>query len=151
MTKDSMETLGHWEKGSKMPERYDAASCVTELYTRKKIADVLRTGWRPAADGSLPAPATPAAAGTACPATPMVTIEKPEQAKVEEKMEEASSSSAGTLMVYNNRGKKLHLVSPPLIKTLCNFWTCGTVARPTKYAEFEGGRDAVKCNTCFRK
>ena len=36
-------------------------------------------------------------------------------------------------------------------KTMCNFWTCGTVARPTQYAEFEGGRNAMKCETCFRK
>ena len=56
----SLETLGHWEKESKMPGKYDSASCVTELQTRSVIAETLRTGWRPSADGSLPVPATPA-------------------------------------------------------------------------------------------
>ena len=150
VSRESMETLGHWEKGSKMPERYDAASCVTELYTRKKIADVLRSGWRPAADGSLPVPVTPAMIEIPCPSTPGVTMEKHLEKKAEANKEEASSSSEATLLVYNNRGKKLHVVRPPSIKTMCNFWTCGTVARPTQYAEFEGGRNAVKCETCFR-
>ena len=55
----SLESLGHWERGSKMPRRYDAAACVTELQTHKSISEVVRFGWRPATDGQLPSPATP--------------------------------------------------------------------------------------------
>ena len=70
LKKSALETLGHWEKGSKMPGKYDSASCVTELQTRSVIAETLRTGWRPSADGSLPAPATPALERTMMPRTP---------------------------------------------------------------------------------
>lgn len=40
-----------------MLEKYDSASCVTELQARINIVEALRTGWRPSDDGSLPAPA----------------------------------------------------------------------------------------------
>ena len=50
--KSSLETLGHWEKGSRMPGLYNSASCVTELQTRSVIAETLRTGWRPSTDGN---------------------------------------------------------------------------------------------------
>ena len=66
----SLECLGHWETGSKMPRRYDAATCVAELQTRMTISDVLRTGWRPAADGSPPMPATRNVDLRSCPGTP---------------------------------------------------------------------------------
>ena len=36
LTESSLESLGHWEKGSKMPRHYDSAACVTELHTRKR-------------------------------------------------------------------------------------------------------------------
>ena len=54
-----------------MMGKYDAAACVTELQTRKTISDALRSGWRPAADGCLPAPATPAMQHIAFPGTPL--------------------------------------------------------------------------------
>lgn len=36
MSGASIEVLGHWEKGSKMPRLYDSSACVTELATRKR-------------------------------------------------------------------------------------------------------------------
>jgi hypothetical protein len=39
-----LESLGHWERGSKMPKHYDAAACVTELQARKTISDAFAIG-----------------------------------------------------------------------------------------------------------
>ena len=77
----SVETLGHWEKVSKMPKLYDSASRVTELQTRKSISDVLRSGWRPAPDGYLPCPATPVTGCSGAPAPPALRIGTPPRKK----------------------------------------------------------------------
>ena len=34
ISEQSLESLGQWERGSKMPKTYDSASCVSELQTR---------------------------------------------------------------------------------------------------------------------
>ena len=70
MSDAAIEVLGHWEKGSKMPRLYDSSARVTELATRKTVLDAFRSGWRPASDGNLPAPATPAASLSRIPGTP---------------------------------------------------------------------------------
>ncbi len=75
ITDAALESIGQWEKGSKMPGKYDSASCVTELQTRSVIAETLRTGWRPSADRSLPAHATPALERTMMPRTPTAHIQ----------------------------------------------------------------------------
>jgi len=63
-----MESLGHWERGSKMPGKYDTASGVGELDTRSVIVGALRAGWAPARDGEVSSPYVPAAAlGDAAP------------------------------------------------------------------------------------
>ena len=51
---EGMESLGHWERGSAMPNRYDTAAGVTELGTRLTITNAIRAGWRPAAEGEAP-------------------------------------------------------------------------------------------------
>ena len=43
----SLECMGHWEKGSKMPRLYDSEAAVTELQTRQTIVDAYRGGWKP--------------------------------------------------------------------------------------------------------
>ena len=86
----SIEYLGHWKKGSKMTRHYDSAACVTELSTRKTISDALRSGWRPATDGNLPTPATPAGSNSACPGTPALPFNAlPVPTDVEPKVESA--------------------------------------------------------------
>ena len=39
--------LCHWAPGSLMPERYDMATCATELKMRDGILGEVRSGWRP--------------------------------------------------------------------------------------------------------
>ena len=50
-----LERLGHWSKGSIMPDKYDSAAGVSELRARTALLDVVRNGWRPAKEGDLPA------------------------------------------------------------------------------------------------
>ena len=50
------ERLGHWSKGSAMPDKYDSAAGVSELRARSALLGAVRNGWRPAADGNLPPP-----------------------------------------------------------------------------------------------
>ena len=50
-----VERLGHWTKGSAMPDVYNDESCVAELHTRSVIASAVNDGWTPAAFGCIPA------------------------------------------------------------------------------------------------
>ena len=49
-----IEKLGHWKKGSAMPDSYDNASGVSELQARHFVSNALRSGWVPAEEGELP-------------------------------------------------------------------------------------------------
>ena len=121
LTESSLESLGHWEKGSKMPRHYDSAACVTELHTRKTVSDVLRSGWRPATDGNLPGPATPAGERIACPGTPAQSVPIPVakilQAELDDRAMTATPTAA--LVVVDTRRNKAHKVTPPSIVSSC--------------------------------
>ena len=95
----SLETLGHWEKGSKMPGLYNSASCVTELQTRSVIAETLRTGWRPSTDGNLIAPATPVMERTMLPRTPTTSLAAP---KINTNIEASAASAKTTPQVQED-------------------------------------------------
>ena len=148
---EALEALGHWEKGSKMPARYDAASCVTELQTRKTITDVLKTGWRPAEDGSLPVPATPAVDRMACPSTPITAMVAPQIHAVTAEIKGLTKTPevAARMMVLNTQRKKLHLVAPPSTASMCGWWRCGTAAEPARNAVFGIIGGGAKCTRCF--
>ena len=51
---DDLEVIGHWEKGSCIPRKYDHNAGVIEMRVRIAVLQQLRLGWRPSADGSLP-------------------------------------------------------------------------------------------------
>ena len=140
----ALETLGHWEKGSKMTRLYDSERCVTELQTRTLVASHMRGGWRPAVDGELPMPATPANNITVCPATPRVPAE-PSVADDEVFRTPIPSSR----IVLNTQRNRVHLVKPPSVKSVCTMWTCGTPLIPSRNAKFEGPMTAKKCSVCF--
>ena len=151
MTDSALECLGQWEKGSKMPRRYDSEACVTELQTRKTVTNAYRSGWRPATDGSLPTPATPAMGLFALPATPTAMITtQPIALRADGVTSQASaSSSSRAVMVFNTRRGKYHLVVPPSMKSKCDFWTCGTATRPTACADFDFNGPGSQCTKCF--
>jgi len=152
----SVETLGHWEKGSKMPGLYNSASCVTELQTRSTIAETLRTGWRPATDGNLIAPATPVMERTMMPRTPMASIVTPKMGT----MVEATAASAGTatqvpkddskiVVVVNTQRRMAQRVKLPSEVSLCMWYTCGSPDQPAHNAKFTPVGSARKCSKCF--
>ena len=152
----SLETLGHWEKGSKMPGLYNSASCVTELQTRSVIAETLRTGWRPSADGSLPAPATPVMERTMMPRTPSVNtgLEKADvkvaaTATSLNKVGDDQGEAPKTLVVINTQRKMAHKVTLPSRVSLCQWYTCGSPDQPAPNASFAPVGSARRCNRCF--
>ena len=51
-----LEKLGHWEKGSSMPDSYDNAGGTSELSARYVVVNALQDGWRPSPQGELPLP-----------------------------------------------------------------------------------------------
>ena len=61
--------LGHWSTGSGMPRRYDSAACVTELIAKSAVSNALRSGWRIAEAGCVPAP-PPSSSAAASPLPP---------------------------------------------------------------------------------
>ena len=152
---EALESLGHWERGSKMPLLYDNARCVTELQARKTVGDALRSGWRPAEDGQLPMPATPGGDMIKCPGTPALAIGAPNfpSATIESTSSDAATTSNAPrrVMVYNNKRHRVHIVLEGQIKSLCDTWTCGTAAKPSWNAEFAGPMNATKCTVCFRR
>jgi len=167
LDESALDSLGHWEKGSKMPRLYDAAACVTELQTRKSISDVLRTGWRPAANGQLPSPATPVTRLAVCPATPAVRSDTPQRKKqrvngmmagseIDEKINttsrqslSSSSTSVLSLVVLNTQRRKAHRVVPPNTVSCCGWWTCGSPNEPAGNAVFGDVGNARRCTKGF--
>ena len=153
ITERSLESLGHWEKGSKMTGKYDAAACVTELQTRKTISDALRTGWRPAADGCLPAPATPAMQHIAFPGTPIRAMapSTPATEVMKADAAEATSSTQSTspMTVVNIQRNRAHRVKPGSRLSLCAWWTCGSIDQPAANARFGQIGNAKRCTKCF--
>ena len=46
-SREDREKLGRWAPGSLMPDRYDRATCTTELRLRNEILERIRSGWEP--------------------------------------------------------------------------------------------------------
>jgi len=49
----TIEKLGHWHHGSKMPDKYNQSKCVQELSCRTKIQQQFLVGWRPVGGSEL--------------------------------------------------------------------------------------------------
>ena len=137
-----MESLGHWERGSKMPKHYDAAACVTELQARKTISDAVKSGWRPAGDGELPQMVGQLSTGcpttSSCMPSSTCTI--------------SSTSSSVSIKVLNRRKRTLHLNTPPSTVTICKWFTCGTMEHPATSAVFNPNEEESgqkKCRNCY--
>mgnify|MGYP003324326614 CR=1 FL=1 len=156
LEESALETLGHWEKGSKMPKLYNSAACVTELQTRTVIAEALRTGWRPASDGNLPTPATPVMERTMMPRTPTASFavpraeaEAPGKAPPGSKAEDTQAEAPEIVVVVNTQRNMAHRVRLPSKVSLCNWYTCGSPDQPANNAKFTSAGSARKCSKCF--
>ena len=53
-TTNDVERIGHWNKGSRMPDAYDNASGVSELQARHRVLEAFRGGWSPVHEGEFP-------------------------------------------------------------------------------------------------
>ena len=122
------------------------------LETRKTISDALRAGWRPAADGCLPAPATPAMQHIAFPGTPLrAMVPGTPVTEVMKTHAEATSSTQPSLpiIVVNTKRNMAHRVKPGSRLSLCAWWTCGPIDQPAANAKFGQIGNAKKCTKCF--
>ena len=136
-----LESLGHWERGSRMPKHYDAAACVTELQARRKAALALKKGWRPARDGEFPE---------------QVNLDNDEDrdlVNISFNIDGAADEDVRTnksVVVLNTLRKKLHLNIPPALKTKCVWWQCGEASKPSEHARFNAtGNSGKWCRNCF--
>ena len=123
-----IERLGHWAKGSAMPEAYNNELCVAELHTRSVVSEAIRGGWQPAAFGCIPrAPKARAASSS------------------------GSANLAYPLAVRRKSGKVHVLCEPPT--TVCRMWECGSPDDETDVIFMQIGdvpADSSWCKTCSR-
>ena len=123
---DDLERVGHWSKGSPMPQSYDNASGVSELSARHKIIDAFRRGWRPTEEGELPNPL-------------------PDGSKA------ASSSSAAPVRAFvaSRKTRKIHVVREGMRKTVCSFVSTGTRECPNPGVDWDvRPQDFTFCKPC---
>ena len=128
LVEGEVEVLGHWDKGSNMPAKYDSAAGVTELKARSTILSAFRSGWRPAADGEVPKHPFPS--------TSTITSSA------------SSSCSSDPMVVVNGSNGRAHRVLSGNRRTICKWWTCGTPDLPAKDACF-GSVGTSMCKHCF--
>ena len=129
---EDVERLGHWAKGSAMPERYDNEAGVSELSARVKIMDALRCGWRPVRNGEKP----------------MQLPKKNLQLDDTCKTSLASPGSVGH--VGHRRQKRTHRIIADADTTACKRWKCGTPTVPGVNAVFENiPCDWQYCSVCW--
>ena len=124
MVEGEIEVLGHWDKGSSMPAKYDSAAGVTELKARSTILSAFRSGWRPAEDGEVPRHPHASSSST------LVCSQDP------------------SIVVINSISGRAHRVMPGCSRTICKWWTCGTPDLPAKDAVF-GRVGTDLCKHCF--
>ena len=175
VSEEGLERLGHWEKGSAMPRRYDSAKGVTELRARSALLHEVRYGWRPAAEGSLPlAPHSAAqskrgrASGCAEPslahprwssgvpscAASVVTDPGGGGRSRSRSVTDRSRplpDSGGRISVGHLKSRRIHVVLSGSDKTVCNMWTCGNRDAPVAAARFDDiPSHWTECRNCFR-
>ena len=124
-----VERLGHWAKGSAMPQTYDSTSGVSELQDRHIVLKSLRSGWRPAQEGELPkAP---------------IHCGRPEKREHPEAVAELLVD-VGHLK-RKTRLKKRHAD----FDTISRKWACGTECRPSVNAVFDDVPPTfTECKAC---
>ena len=119
---DDMERLGRWAKGSSMPDTYDNALGLSELMARHTVLQELRRGWRPAAEGELPAPRSAAS---------------------------STRSTSSTSPVAHAGTKMVHIKMREVGKTKCGMWSCGDRSNPHLQAKFDNIPSSwLRCRTC---
>ena len=148
---EGLESLGHWEPGSRMPRAYDTESGVTELGTRHVISEAIRTGWRPVDEGSLPVAVVVSDRGQ----LPLHQRGK----RLRDARDEGRSSGAdgspyrGVLVpVGHRRRQRVHFVEPPAVTTVCGWWSCGSGLDPSPDSIWTGvgSLGFPQCRGCLR-
>ena len=119
---EDLEKLGHWARGSNMPNTYDTTAGVSELKARCVILDAFRRGWAPSLEGELPKPIP----------------EVPPRPRL--------------LPVAYSKTRNIHLRREDMSVSLCTYWSCGKPGSPSEGAIFDDiPADWGRCQNCIRK
>ena len=105
-TTNDVERIGHWNKGSRMPDAYDNASGVSELQARHRVLEAIRGGWRLVHEGELPV--------------------QPNSIFANQRF----------VMVANKKTQVIHSVAVGRRTSKCGMWTCGTSDESADNADF---------------
>ena len=136
VTTEGIEAMGHWQRGSAMPNVYDASSGVTELSTKVSVLSALSYGWCPAKQGEVvPDYAVPASHPGKVPSWQVAKCFN-SSAKQPRRPVHGSSFLLQPLVVAHTRRKKLHKALPFAGKSMCRWWSCGTIEAPSSSAVF---------------
>ena len=136
VTAEGIEAMGHWQRGSAMPNVYDASSGVTELSTKVSVLGALSDGWCPTKQGEVvPDYVVPASHPGKVPSWHVAKcIIGP--AKQPPRPLHGVGFLLQPLVVAHTRRKKLHTSLPFAGKTVCKWWSCGTIEAPSSSAIF---------------
>ena len=122
-----------------------AGAAFGDIGTAEKCTICFRDGMRSPGAGVYGAPATPKM--VTMPATPSAMV------KVTSEGNDASSGSTGQVTTYtvvNVRRRKAHCTTSTSRRSICNWFTCGTIDEPAAGAVFGDVGTAEKCVICFR-
>jgi len=158
------EAIGHWRKGSAMPQHYDALHCSLETRAKDRILTAMKGGFRPGKKGEFFADIStftpPPKDFSPKKAKPEARLTNPVSIKpVVEYVDTAPlSGRIGTSfrLVRNTDNQKLHVHSIGNV-TVSGDWACGCPETPSVNADFcgpLGSVDLVKdfenvCSRCF--
>ena len=128
MTEEEQCAIGHWSKGSKMPEHYDSVVSTIEMAAKEAIIKFFRSGGDLVEAGRFPMP------------NPLCDVPLPEKVILvgpQNKVQKFDQSTLPVQVVYTV-ADRVHLYHPKVSvrRTICSLYACGTPMAPTKYACF---------------
>ena len=168
------EAIGHWKKGSAMPQHYDASTNSLEIRAKQQVLNALNHGYDVAMPGDflmdIPTKSSsPSTSSSSCSSslnTPLgdeemtSTLRRDVPLEVEyvEVPPLKELCSVRPIQVVNTESKKIHLHSPGSMATLCK-WTCGSPKNPHFRASFKESYNDIDltqnvrfvCSRCYSR
>ena len=165
------EAIGHWKKGSAMPQQYDATTNSLEIRAKQQILQYLENGYDLVRPGQflMEVPSTPKKTGSTSssstkksdPDTPPKRSTKlrkdvPLEIEYVDVPLKKDLFAVCPIQVSNTDSHKIHLHGPGTEITFCQ-WACGTVEDPHIKASFEESATSldvqklwqVVCSKCY--
>ena len=168
------EAIGHWKKGSAMPQHYDASTNSLEIRAKQQVLNALDNGYdlakpgdflmdvstKPASSSSSSSSGPAASDGTPSNRETNSTLRRDVPLEVEyvDVPPLKELCSVRPIQVVNTESKKIHLHSPGSMATLCQ-WTCGSPENPHFRASFKESHNEIDltqnvrfvCSRCYSK